>query len=149
VSRLACLVAAVGFVGLLTGCGGSSAHIALPPVSASPQRVAAAYVAAINAHDVTTARALLTPSYRQLTANAPDSWFTNVESITHLRLSKPFEDRNLAHTLHYHYVLDVGADFVLKQRQVMSMPNGQTTWGFSVVRNSPRQRWLIGSEGTG
>jgi hypothetical protein len=137
-------------VAALSGCGGAASnHVALPPLSASPQRVVAAYVAAINAHDTATARALLTPAYGRLTADAPDSWFTNVESIKHLRLNKPFEDSNIAQTLHYRYALGMGAQFALNQHKVLSMRNGQTTWGFWVVRNSRSQRWLIGTEGTG
>lgn len=131
------------------GCGATSRRVALPPVSASPQRVVAAWVAAINAHDTETARALMTPAYAKLSDRAPDSWFTNVESMTHLRVNKPFADVSSAGTLQYRYALDMGAEFVLKQHSVLSMPNGRTTWGFIVVRNNRQQPWRIGEEGTG
>jgi hypothetical protein len=137
-------------VAALAGCGGAAGtHVALPPVSANPQGVIAGYVAAINAHDLTTARALLTPTHAQLVEREPDGWFTNIVSVTALKINRPFNDPLDARQRHYRYAVGMGVTFDLKQHQVMSMPNGPTVWGYILVRNSRTQRWLIADEGTG
>jgi hypothetical protein len=106
-------------------------------------------VAAINAHNIREARALLTPAHaRQVEAEA-DSWFRNVRSITNLHMNPPAVDRFDARRLHYRFAVVVGTRFILKQRKVESMPNGPTTWSFFLVRNRRGQAWRIGDEGTG
>jgi hypothetical protein len=118
-------------------------------VSASPQRVVAAYVAALDAHDIPTARALLTPAHARVVEGEGDSWFRNVVSITNLHMNRPYNDAYDARQRHYRFGVSIGVQFVLQQHRAMSMPNGPTVWGYILVRNSRRQRWLIADEGSG
>jgi len=134
---------------LTAGCDAGDKRAALPPVNASPQRVVAAYIAALNAHDLRTARALLTPAHERDVESEADSWFTNLRSITHLHLHRPATDTIDARSMHYRHGVVVGAEFVLDQHEVESMEDGPNAWSFTLVRNSPGQRWLIGSEGLG
>jgi hypothetical protein len=140
-----CVLAVVAVALLASGCGGHHRAAQLPPVTANPQRVVTAYVNALDAHDVRTARALLTPAHARLVASEVDSWFTNVKSITHLRVSRPTIDRSAPPAMH----AAVSVHFVLDQYKQESMPNGPTDWGYTLVRNGPNQRWLIDGEGMG
>ena len=138
--------ACVLVVVLAAGCSGSrSKSVSIPPVDASPQRVVTAYVAALNAHDVRAARALLTPAHARRVESAADSWFTDVKSITHLRLSRPTIDTSNPRSMR----AVVGVRFVLDQYQQESMPNGPTVWTYTLVRHGPNHRWLIDDEGMG
>ena len=131
---------------LATGCSGSrSRSVSLPPVTANPQRVVTAYVNALDAHDVRTARALLTPAHARLIASEVDSWFTDVKSIKHLRMSRPTIDRADPRSMR----AAVSVHFVLDQYKAESMPNGPTNWGYTLVRQAANQRWLIDGEGMG
>jgi hypothetical protein len=143
------VLAAATLVGAVACGGGSGKRIALPPVNAGPKQIVAAYVAALNAHDVRTARALLTPTEAKLVENSPDSEFRNVRSITHLSINRPFVDRFDARSLHYRFGVGVGTSFVLDQYKVESQENGPTVLGFTLVRNRPLERWRIGDQGSG
>jgi hypothetical protein len=109
----------------------------------------AAYVSALNAHDIVTARALLTPVHARVVQGAVDSWFRNVVSIKHLQMNKPFKDPYDARQLHYNYCVGMGVEFAVEQHQVMSMPNGPTESGYTLCRNSRSRRWRIADEGSG
>src|SRR5262245_19439744 len=141
------LLIAVVAIGV-SGCGGAK-HVTLPGPSASPQEIVSAYIAALNAHDVTTARALLTPDHARVVGRAVDGWFTNTVSIKNLQMNKPHNDPYDARQRHFRYCDVMGVSFDLEQRHAMSMPNGTTTWGYILCRNSPSKRWLIADEGTG
>jgi hypothetical protein len=101
-------------------------------------------VAALNAHELSTARSLLTPPHERVVEDAPDSFFTNTKSITSLHVNRPF-------VIHQGLPMrvGVGVTFDLQQHNVESMPNGQTTWGYFLIRSGPNKRWLIYDEGTG
>jgi hypothetical protein len=132
---------------LATGCGGGTHRsLALPPVNADPERVVTTYVAALNAHDLRTARALLTPAHERLVESGEDSWFRNVRSVTHLHVNQPSIYRPHGHPP---LLAIVGVRFVLDQYKVESMENGPTVWGYMLERQSPNQRWLIYDEGLG
>ena len=131
---------------LTTGClGAKSGHVPVPPVTAGPKRVVTAYVAALNAHDRRTARTLLTPAHEKLVESEVDGWFTNLRSITHLHVYRP----KVEHSDAWPMRAIVGTKFVLNQHKETSMPNGPTVWAYYLVRNSPKQRWLIYDEGLG
>jgi hypothetical protein len=128
---------------LAPGCSGAGhKRVLLPPVSAGPQRVVAAYVTALSDHDLHTARALLTRAHARDVEGEEDSWFRNVRSITHLHVNRPWIDQKSTHAV-------VGVRFVLDQYKVESMENGPTVWGYMLVRKSPKNRWLIEDEGLG
>jgi hypothetical protein len=131
---------------LATGCGGSRHQsVALPPVNAGPKRVVTTYVAALNAHDLRTAKALLTPAHERLVESGEDSWFRNVRSITHLQVNRPALSRSRQGPL----LAIVGVRFVLDQ--IQGGIDGERAYclGYMLVRHGPNQRWLIYDEGLG
>jgi hypothetical protein len=135
----------------LTACTSTPAqHVALPPADASPQDVVRAYVAALNAHDLDTAKRMLTARRAAVVASTQDGWFTNLVSITDLTVADPVP-RAAADLSRQDYreVTYLPVEFTLRQRHAESMPDGHTGWGFTLVRNSDTERWLIDDEGVG
>lgn len=101
-----------------------------------------AYLAAIDRNDIVTARRFLTPAHAADVERQQDSWFTNVQSLTDVRLRTVQPDPSGETNVR------ILADFVLKQKEEMSFSDGANTWGF-VLRREAGGRWLIDSEGTG
>ena len=118
------------------------------PVTATPEQVVRAYVDALNTKDVATARHMLTARRASVVAGDADSWFTNVESITDVRVgtARPEPLQGTA-AQGYRHAIFVSVDFTLQQKHEYSMPNGPTVWGYVLVRNSAKERWLIVDEG--
>ena len=108
-----------------------------------------AYITALDSHDIPKARALLTPAHAQDVDREVDSWFTNVVSIKHLRTNRPYNDVFDARQRHYRSCVGLGVRFDLEQHEALSMPNGTTTWGYILCRNSSSKPWRIADEGTG
>lgn len=131
---------------LLAGACGTSEVRPAPTTARSipstPEEVLLAYLAAIDRNDVRTARRHLTPAHAAIVERQRDSWFTNVESLTdvHLRTVEPDPAGGGN--------VRILAAFVLKQKEVMSFPDGANTWGF-VLRRDAAGSWLIDSEGMG
>ena len=134
--------ASVGIVALLAACG-TRGHVLLPPTSADPTSVVRVYAAALSAHDITTAKRLMTRAQAERQESYADSEFRNVVSIENLVLANP----RVTDSPPYRYAVFVPAEFDLRQREEMSMPNGHNAWGYTLVRDSPTARWLINGEG--
>ena len=137
---------------LVGGCGnGPERHVALPSAGASPQDVVRAYVNALDAHDIDTARALLTSEHSKDVKGQTDSWFSNVRSIADLSISAPVTESGRSDTAAkgYRFVVYVPVEFTLRQRHQVSMPDGPTNWGYLLARNTDTTRWLIVVEGMG
>ena len=135
---------------LLAGCGSATSdarHVALPAAGAPPARVVAAYVAALDAHDVATAKALMTPRFRQLVEHQVDSWFTNTVSIRRLKTGAPYAVPGVGSSVRRRFVRYVPVQFDLEQRRQVSMRNGPTVWGYVLVRDRPPGRWLVDGVG--
>ncbi|MGG5260641.1 hypothetical protein [Phycicoccus avicenniae] len=126
-----------------------SADVAMPAADAVPEQVVTAFVAALNAHDCTVAEALSTPEARDQTA----SWCRDVGALDDLGVAphvlEPPEDSGRAAD---ELVANVGVTFDLDWRPLrsdVSMPEGETTWGYLLVR-SPRERaWRVFEQGVG
>lgn len=147
---------------MVTGCAGtpsgqvaasvpsltSTARRLVLPVNATPEAVVRAYLEALDAKDVDTARHLLSERHASQVAGEVDSWFTNVESISdvHVGNTRP-ESRQGAAAQGSRDAVFVPVDFTLKQKHEETMPNGPTVWGYVFVRNSAKERWLIVDEG--
>lgn len=71
---------------MLVGCA-SAGKSATPPEP--PQRVVAAYFAALNAHDKAQARPLVTPGFANYSFNPRDGWFNSRLKITQLETTRP------------------------------------------------------------
>jgi Domain of unknown function (DUF4829) len=140
-------------VALITGCGseGSKSQVSIPPVGASPQEVVTAYIAAINAHDEEAGRKLSTPHFAQQQDHVQDNQFTNVVEISKLQVGTP--TRNGGHESadgrRYQDAVYVPVTFTLKQREVVSMLDGHTSWGYVLVRTGADQPWRINDHGHG
>ncbi|WP_067485179.1 DUF4829 domain-containing protein [Actinomadura hibisca] len=137
---------------LLAGCGGDGqTHVKLPPAGAPPQEVVTAYVAAINAHDKKTGRALSTAHFGKLeTTEVADSLFNDAK-LSDLKVSAPIPEQGYESPdgKQYAQVVKVPVTFDLKQKTEVSMPNGPTAWGYLLVRESLTGPWRINDHGNG
>lgn len=128
-------------------CGGDpSGKVALPPADASAGEVVRAYVDAIIADDLETARQLLTPAHA---SSVEETWFNDVESISDLRVDRPFREKpRWSGRDVTSQVVHVPVEFTLEGGDV-SLEEGPMDWGYLLVRESHSDRWLIFDEGTG
>jgi hypothetical protein len=145
---------------LLTGCapsgqgagsttsGPSTGWRLVLPATATPEEVVLAYLDALDQKDVDTAQHMLTARRACVLAGDSDSWFTNVKSITDVHVGTPRpEPLQGSAAQGYCHAVFVPVDFTLQQKHEDSMPNGPTVWGYVLVRNSDKERWLIVDEG--
>lgn len=139
---LAVLVVRQGLCGRL-----KTGDVAIPPVTAGPVEVVRAYVAALDKHDLTTVKALATPEYAAEVERYADSWYRNTQSITDLRVEEPSPQSPGTAAPASEEAVWVGVTFDLDQCNPESMPDGETGWGYVLSRPSPRDRWLVTSEG--
>jgi hypothetical protein len=150
--RIPLLVLFAG-IALVTGCGSGDpkSRVGIPPVGASPQEVVTAYVAAINAHDEEAGRRLSTPHFAQQQEGTEDNQFRNVVQISALQVETPISDGGYESPdgRRYQDAVYVPVTFTLKQREVVSMPDGHTSWGYVLVRTGTDQPWRINDHGVG
>jgi hypothetical protein len=130
----------------------SSVTAVARPGNASAAEVVRAYVAALNQHDVALASSMLTAQHLHTVKSEADSWFTNVKTITAVRIGTPVTEPtggggDLASG--YREAVRVPVTFTLQQKHAESMPNGVSDWGYLLVRNTDAQRWEIADEGMG
>ena len=128
----------------------------LPDAATPPEATVNLYLAALNAHNTALAEQLLEPSWRTKVEQAPDSWLTNIVSITDVHItavttlpvhpgapSSPQAEIPPG----YSQGIIVGTTFVLHQQRRMSMLDGETIRNFTLVRRDSSSRWLIAAEG--
>lgn len=127
---------------LLAACH-DGGNVPLASKSADPASVVRAFVAALSARNIDTAKRMMTPTEAERVARSPDSWFTNVKSIKNLSMEKSQPDRRSGHR----QAVFVPVEFDLQQRQMTSMPNGRTVWGYVLVRDTDSDPWLIDDQG--
>lgn len=125
---------------LLAGQTWSPPKATLPPSNASPEDVVRAYIGALNRHEEATVAAL-----RAKDANQLEPWYVeNIVSITHLKIDPTFvSGTENAQTA------TVGVHYYLRQIQVDAQQNGDTVWGYTLVREGGSQPWRIQEEGVG
>ncbi|WP_395696278.1 DUF4829 domain-containing protein [Nocardioides sp.] len=123
--------------------------VAVPAPSASPDQVVTVYLDAVNAHDCDTARAVMTEGAE----DGATSWCEDVASLTDVDVSDHVMERpqDSGHSAPEE-VANVPVSFDLNWRPFhddVSMPEGATTWGFLLVRESADSPWRIFDQGTG
>ena len=140
-----------GIVGIRAQCWHKDGDVAIPPVTAGPVEVVTAYVAALDKHDITTAKALSTPEMVEHTESTVDSWYRNTRSITRLWVGEPMPRGTDGGQTRAgsREAVDVPVEFDLDQCDPESIPDGVMGWGYLVSRDSPTDRWLITDEGHG
>ncbi len=120
-----------------------TSHVPLPPITALPQRVVAAYVQAINAHDAVTARALVMKTSRSESA-AVEGWLVHATSMTNLKVQ---------HVVGGPVETELAVSFDLQLNvdppDIGFSHDGNVWWFISLRRDTPSGRWLISSEGSG
>ncbi|MGN6130385.1 MAG: hypothetical protein ACTHOK_08605 [Nocardioidaceae bacterium] len=133
---------------VVAACGnGQGRDVAVPPRDARPATVVSVYLDALDAHDIETARGLLTAQHARDVEAAQDSWFSNVESITNVRVRSP--THRVASPSGYPQRVTVPVSFELKQHHEESMPDGRTEWSYELVKTGSAGRWRIATEGMG
>lgn len=123
--------------------------VAVPPVGASPRRVVETYIAALNAHDCATARAVTTGFARWQVMG----WCHGVARLSGLRVGTfVHEGPRYSGLPASASVVTAPVTFDLHWRLLHasdSMSGGPTQWGYELVRTSPGAPWLIDDEGAG
>lgn len=138
--------AAVGYVLLPPR---QSRDVPEPGGGASPEQVVAAYLEALDAHDCATAEAVWTGG-EQKSAGA---WCDDVASLTNIEIGRAFAERpQWSGHAAPEEVINVGVTFDLDWRLFHddgTVPQGDTFWGYLLVRDSPNAPWRIFSQGVG
>lgn len=137
---------------LVVACGASSSPRASAPLRsqiARPREVVSAYLAALDAGDTSAALQLTTPRFQAALRAEVDSPLQNWVSVEGVRVGSPFKDKAVGSARRWREVLYVPVKFTLHQREEVSMRDGETNWGYVVVRNAPSDAWLIDDQGVG
>ncbi|WP_242608901.1 DUF4829 domain-containing protein [Actinomadura formosensis] len=105
---------------------------------------------AINAHNKAAGRVLSTPYFAQQEEGVVDSMFEGTR-ISNLRIDAPIPDNGYKSPdgKRYQEAVNVPVKFALQQREEVSMPNGHTAWGYTLVRTASDQPWRINDHGVG
>jgi hypothetical protein len=106
----------------------------------NPDDVVKTFLQDLGAHRVSAAKALLTPGYERYMAHASDSMFTDVISLTNVKVGK----------VQYYGVgqADVPCTFVIKQYRVGGWNNGPVTFAYQLTE-SASGAWKVSNGGTG
>lgn len=126
-----------------------TADVAVPAPNATPEQVVTAYLAALNAHDCDTVRALTTEGGSE---NAK-TWCEDVASLTDVDVANHLKGnpQQTGHSLPEE-VANVQVSFNLNWRPLHndgSMDEGNTAWGYLLVRTSATSPWRIFDQGMG
>ena len=130
----------------------------LPPPSSPPDVTVNLYLEALNGHNTALAEQLLEPARRTVVEQLVDSMLTNVVSLTDVRITHvtmlPVDrEAHLATGMASPPATPrpavVSVTFNLHQKRQISMTDGPTVWGYTVVRRNSASRWLIAGEGVG
>ncbi|MFC4062369.1 DUF4829 domain-containing protein [Planomonospora corallina] len=146
---VAFILAIMGTV-LVAGCQDGDEGTALPGLSAgaSPQEVVRAYVAAINAHDMTAGQELSTPYFAERKEGVVDSLFEDAKlSDVVIHAPDPISGYESPDGKRYREAVYVSVSFTLWHSDEGSMPNGSTVWGYMLVRDDPGRPWRINGDG--
>lgn len=122
-------------------------EIAMPPDDASPETVVTAYLAALNAHDCSTAATVMLDEY------AAESWCHQVASLQHVVVGESsVEEPEWSGRASDEEVVNVPVTFDLDWRLLGgdgSMEEGPATWGYLLSRTSADEPWRIVDQGVG
>lgn len=143
----AAVVLAVGASALLPPR--QSGDIAVPPDDATPEQVVTTYLDALNAHDCATAEAVWTTDAKR----GATMWCEDVASLKDIDVSAHVMERpRWSGTSPTKEVARVPVSFNLDWRLFHdhgSLDEGDTAWGYLLVRDSPDSPWRIFSDGVG
>lgn len=144
---LVLVIGAVVFV--RSQCRFKTGDVAIPPADADAKAVVTAYVAALDKHDLSTAKALSDSQMVEKTESTSDSWYRNTRSITDLEVREPIPNTPGSGETRAgeRESVFVPVSFDLDQCDAQSMPDGETGWGYLLARTSPTDRWLVVDEG--
>jgi hypothetical protein len=144
---------AVGAVAMIAGPGRVLAlvparDVPVPAADAEPQHVVRSYLDALDAHDLDTARTLLTSDYRQQVDRTGGNWFGNLRSARDVRV-RAAEDARDGYGVgsHYPYAVRVPVTFELRLFFDQPVGDGPLNWSFVLVRKSVNEPWRIRDEG--
>lgn len=142
-SRRAVVRAALVGVVLLLAIGAYEARradVPVPPVTASPEEVVRAYVAAIDAGDRGTQRALSTPEHDAFVAE----FHEDVISVRDLRVRPTIIESAPGR---WPQVAWIGVRYDLRKNPRFWRVRHDQIWGYQLVRRAPGERWLVDGEG--
>lgn len=134
----------------MAACSGGGGHAARVPAETAPAEIVRMYLAALDAHDITNAKELLSRSHAEEVDHYADSWFRNIDSINNISTTESGYPPG-AHPpgQGYAQTAAVRAEFDLHQKKIGSFSDGPNSWGYILGRNSDSEHWVIISEGNG
>lgn len=133
----------------LTGSPRQRNDVPIPPRDATPERVVTTFIAALNAHDCDTAAALTTGDV----ADRARSWCEDISTLTDVIVSDhSIEPPEPSGRSAPDEVVFVAVTFDVDWRRFhgdTSMEEGNTVWGYRLVRNAEDSPWRIVDQGVG
>ncbi len=121
--------------------------VTVPADDATPEQVVASYVEALEAHDCGTAELLTTRAATHLAT----SWCQKVARLSRVEIGASMPERaEWSERSAKDEVVSVPVRFDLDWRWLHddgSMPEGETIWGYRLVRESPGGPWRIFDNG--
>ena len=118
----------------------------MPADDAAPDVVVRAYLRALDAHDLDTARAVLTPERRVAVEQSQGNWFVNLRSVRNIRLGRAVDAPQNRGA--YRQAVRVPAEFDVRLFfETAAHEDGSLTWEFVLVRNGSAEPWRIADEG--
>ena len=151
---LAATVLVVGLLSVGCGGGGGSAAGTAPTSTAvtsssTPAEVVGAFLDRLAAGDPHAAAGLCTSRFAAETRRASDGWFGQRVAFGDVVLGAEQSGEGTAPAQRFAQVVIVPASFDLTQDHPASLPNGPTTWGFTLARNGDGDAWRIDGMGSG
>ena len=112
----------------------------------SATQVVQDYYRCVAHHNVREAAQLLTSNLSSLEKSAPDSDFNNIERISNVRITQPY---NIRLDDQYKDEVQVVATYSARFRHVVTAQSGSQTRFIYLGRNDSSQPWLIIAIGSG
>lgn len=124
-----------------------TAQVGRPSLDATPEQVVTAYLEALNAHDCGAAEALMTEG----SEDTATTWCDDVASLSSVKVMSHVREQpeQTGHSAPEE-VANVPVTFSLDWRLLQgdgAMNEGDTTWGYFLVRTAPEKPWRIFDQG--
>src|SRR5262249_52867651 len=128
---------------LAVACGGAAGKPVPPPASMSAREVTARYYAALEKGDRATAHGCLDPAYDRFLSSAPDSDFTNLDSLGDVQVGDPRPAGQVGGSEAFAETAEVAVNYRATYKQTITVPNGRQTRFVVLGRHGRDQPWLI------
>lgn len=134
---------------LAAGCSASDVPSgAATAPRGTPEAVVLDYLEAVAAGDRATVRELSSPAFDERMAAAADSWYSQEVTFTDIALGERRDADGSGTATRFAQVVHIPVAFDIEQERDLSLPNGETVWGFTLGRQDDTEPWVIDDMGT-